>query len=47
MNPSHDKSLQDDLSDRVFMAMEKKDQAALKDALLALVQAILNEDDET
>lgn len=46
VNPSHDTQLQDHLVDEIMMAMEKKDSSSLRDALMALIQNIKNEDND-
>lgn len=46
VNPSHDAQLQDHLVDQLLMAMEKGDSPAIRDALMSLVQSILNEDQD-
>jgi hypothetical protein len=46
VNPSHDTQLQDHLIDEVMSAMEASDNRKLKEAVLALIENILNEGDD-
>lgn len=44
VNPSSDTQLQDHLVDQLMVAIEKNNHEGRRDALMALVQAILNEE---
>lgn len=44
VNASHDTQLQDHLVDEILMAMESKDSGQLREALMALIENIKNED---
>lgn len=46
VNPSHDRQLQDHLMDEVLVALEHKDHAGLREALVALAHSIKNEDQD-
>lgn len=46
VNPSHDAQLQDHIVDKLMTALEKKDSAGIRDALMALVNSIINEDQD-
>lgn len=43
-NPSHDTQLQDHLLDEVLKAIEKKDPVHIKEAVMALIHSIQNEE---
>ena len=46
VNPSHDTQLQDHLIVEVLSALEHKDHSKLREAIVALIHAIKNEDVE-
>lgn len=47
VNPSYDKKLQDHLVDELLVAMEHKDVSGLREALMALVHSIREEEHES
>jgi hypothetical protein len=40
VNPSYDKQIEDDLMDRLLIALEKHDASSFKDTIQALIQHI-------
>lgn len=44
VNPSYDRQLQDHIMDEILIALEKRDPARMREALIALVHSIRNED---
>lgn len=44
VNPSYDRQLQDHIMDELLVAFEKSDPKRLREALVALVHSIRNED---
>lgn len=44
VNPSYDRQLQDQILDEIMIALEKRDATRMREALIALVHSIRNED---